>query len=72
MLIELSDIIRQKNTGGVVVLLHLDLLTTTTRSGLNLETRESIAWFYVPLRLRISFGSHAFAGRYFVACPGVP
>lgn len=43
---ELSQIIRHGKTDGIIVLLHLDLLTTTTRTGLNIETREAIAWFY--------------------------
>ncbi|RME85743.1 MAG: AAA family ATPase [Planctomycetota bacterium] len=43
---ELAQIVKMNKTDGIMVLLHLDLLTTTTRTSLNPETREAIGWFY--------------------------
>ena len=43
---DLGEAVRLAEADTVVVVPHLDLLTTTTRSGLGLEAREAIAWFY--------------------------
>ena len=43
---ELQEAIFSGSPNQVVVLPHLDVLTTTTRSGLNMETREAAALLY--------------------------
>lgn len=46
MVRELGDIVRASEPGTVVVVPHIDLLTTTTKSGLSLEAKEVIATIY--------------------------
>ncbi|MCB9642607.1 MAG: AAA family ATPase [Myxococcales bacterium] len=43
---ELQEVIFSGDNDQIVVLPHLDVLTTTTRSGLNMETREAATLFY--------------------------
>ncbi len=43
---ELRDSIYSASTDAVLALTHLDILTTTTRSSLNMETREAAAIMY--------------------------
>ncbi len=43
---DLGSAVRAAESDSVIVMPHLDLLTTTTRSGLSLEARSAIAWFY--------------------------
>jgi cell division protease FtsH len=46
MVRELGDVVRASEPGTVVVVPHIDLLTTTTKSGLSLEAKEVIATIY--------------------------
>src|SRR5581483_10079387 len=46
MVRELGDIVRASEPGTVVVVPPIDLLTTTTKSGLSLEAKEVIATIY--------------------------
>jgi len=46
MIRELGELVRSGEPGTVLVIPHLDLLTTTTRSGLSDNTREVIALVY--------------------------
>lgn len=46
MIRELTQLIRAAEPGTVIVVPHVDLLTTTTRSGLSLESKEVIALVY--------------------------
>ena len=46
MVRELGDVVRASEPGTVVVIPHIDLLTTTTKSGLSLEAKEVIATIY--------------------------
>lgn len=46
VLADLSEAVQEAPEGTILVLPHLDLLTTTTRSGLTQEAREAIVWFY--------------------------
>lgn len=46
MVQDLEEAVKEATEGTIVVLPHLDLLTTTTRSGLTAEARETILWFY--------------------------
>ncbi len=46
VLLELGDAVLTAERGTVVVVPHLDILTTTTKSGLSMEAREAIARFY--------------------------
>ncbi len=43
---ELQDVVFSGDNEQIIVLPHLDVLTTTTRSGLNMETREAATLFY--------------------------
>jgi cell division protease FtsH len=43
---DLANAVKEEPEGTILVLPHLDLLTTTTRSGLTQEAREAIVWFY--------------------------
>src|SRR5688500_8282774 len=43
---ELAEAITSAEPGTVIVVPHLDILTTTTKSGLGMEAREAIARFY--------------------------
>ena len=43
---ELTEAVTSAEPGTVVVVPHLDILTTTTKSGLSLEAREATARFY--------------------------
>jgi cell division protease FtsH len=46
MVRELGEVVRASEPGTVVVIPHIDLLTTTTKSGLSLEAKEVIATIY--------------------------
>jgi cell division protease FtsH len=46
MVRELGEVVRASEPGTVVVVPHIDLLTTTTKSGLSLEAKEVIATIY--------------------------
>ena len=46
MIRQITDMVRSAEPGTVIVIPHLDLLTTTTRSGLSLEAKEVIALVY--------------------------
>ncbi len=46
MVRELTQLVRSAEPGTVIVVPHVDLLTTTTRSGLSLEAKEVIALVY--------------------------
>lgn len=46
MVRELTQLVRSAEPGTVIVIPHVDLLTTTTRSGLSLEAKEVIALVY--------------------------
>ncbi|MCK6511483.1 AAA family ATPase [Myxococcota bacterium] len=43
---ELQEVVFSGDNEQIIVLPHLDVLTTTTRSGLNMETREAATLFY--------------------------
>ena len=43
---DLQGAVQEAPAGTVLVIPHLDLLTTTTRSGLTMEAREAMIWFY--------------------------
>lgn len=43
---DLAQAVQEAPSGTILVLPHLDLVTTTTRSGLTMEAREAIVWFY--------------------------
>lgn len=43
---DLSQAVQESDSSTILVLPHLDLLTTTTRSGLTMEAREAVVWFY--------------------------
>ncbi len=56
MVRELAEVVRASEPGTVVVVPHIDLLTTTTRSGLSLEAKEVIATIYEnPAVLMLGF-----------------
>ncbi|MCO5172534.1 MAG: AAA family ATPase [Planctomycetes bacterium] len=46
MVREIMEMVRSAEPGTVIVVPHLDLLTTTTRSGLSMEAKEVIALCY--------------------------
>lgn len=46
MVREITEMVRSAEPGTVIVMPHLDLLTTTTRSGLSMEAKEVIALCY--------------------------
>ncbi|MEZ6187784.1 MAG: AAA family ATPase [Planctomycetota bacterium] len=46
MVRQITDMVRSAEPGTVIVIPHLDLLTTTTKSGLSLEAKEVIALVY--------------------------
>ncbi|MBA2664497.1 MAG: AAA family ATPase [Bradymonadaceae bacterium] len=46
LLDELREVVYSAENSAIVVLSHLDILTTTTRSGLNVEAREAAAIMY--------------------------
>jgi cell division protease FtsH len=46
MIREITDLVRSAEPGTVIVIPHVDLLTTTTRSGLSMEAKEVIALVY--------------------------
>ena len=46
MIRQITEMVRSAEPGTVIVIPHLDLLTTTTRSGLSLEAKEVIALVY--------------------------
>lgn len=46
MIRQLAELVRSAEPGTVIVVPHVDLLTTTTRSGLSLEAKEVIALVY--------------------------
>ena len=46
MIREIADLVRSAEPGSVIVIPHVDLLTTTTRSGLSMEAKEVIALVY--------------------------
>ena len=46
MIRQIGDLVRSAEPGTVIVVPHVDLLTTTTRSGLSMEAKEAIALVY--------------------------
>lgn len=46
MIRQIGDLVRSAEPGTVIVVPHMDLLTTTTRSGLSMEAKEAIALVY--------------------------
>ena len=46
MIRQITELVRSAEPGTVIVVPHLDLLTTVTRSGLSMEAREVIALCY--------------------------
>ncbi len=80
-LADLAAAVQEATPETIVVLPHLDVLTTTTRSGLTMEAREAVIWFYEnPEAVFLGFKDLHFelpevmtdlfpARRSFVGCP---